>query len=147
MGHVTREPRAAMLESPRFSFQPLVFAWLLCVFPTMVVAQETKAPGDTTRHVQRLAPQRITGTRLTASDSASQSLGARANTIPAVDVRGVAPGPASTAQLLTRLNGVSAFDDQGTRAQPTLDLRGWTLSPVVGVPQGVSVFLDGVRIN
>jgi outer membrane receptor protein involved in Fe transport len=49
--------------------------------------------------------------------------------------------------LLTGLAGVSAFDDQGSRAQPTIEFRGWTLSPVVGVAQGVSVFLDGVRIN
>ncbi len=56
-------------------------------------------------------------------------------------------GPAPAAALLARLPGVSSFDDQGTRAQPTLDVRGFTLSPVVGVGQGVSVFLDGVRVN
>ncbi len=42
---------------------------------------------------------------------------------------------------------MSVFDDQGTPAQPTLEIRGFNLSPVVGVPQGVSVFLDGVRVN
>jgi outer membrane receptor protein involved in Fe transport len=42
---------------------------------------------------------------------------------------------------------VNALDDQGTRVQPTLDIRGYSISPVVGNPQGVSVFLDGVRIN
>jgi outer membrane receptor protein involved in Fe transport len=67
--------------------------------------------------------------------------------ISGAEARRVDPGPGATAQLLSRLNGVSVFDDQGTRAQPTLDLRGWTLSPVVGVAQGVSVFLDGVRVN
>jgi outer membrane receptor for Fe3+-dicitrate len=134
-----------MLDSPRFSFHALVFA-CSCAVPATAFARQTP-PLDTTRHVQRLAPQRITGTRLAPSDSAALSLAARANMLSAADVRSVSPGPATTAQLLTRLNGVSVFDDQGTRAQPTLDLRGWTLSPVVGVPQGVSVFLDGVRIN
>ncbi|HET7456006.1 MAG TPA: TonB-dependent receptor, partial [Gemmatimonadaceae bacterium] len=62
-------------------------------------------------------------------------------------LRGAAPGPAAAADALGKLPGVSLFDDQGTRAQPSLDLRGFTLSPVVGVPQGVSVFLDGVRVN
>jgi outer membrane receptor protein involved in Fe transport len=42
---------------------------------------------------------------------------------------------------------VSAIDDQGTRVQPTVELRGFSLSPVVGTAQGVSVFLDGVRVN
>jgi outer membrane receptor protein involved in Fe transport len=51
------------------------------------------------------------------------------------------------ADALERLPGVSMVDDQGSRIQPTLNLRGFTLSPVVGIPQGVSVFLDGVRIN
>jgi outer membrane receptor protein involved in Fe transport len=67
--------------------------------------------------------------------------------VDVLQLRGVAPGPAAAAEALGRLPGVSLFDDQGSRAQPSLDLRGFTLSPVVGVPQGVSVFLDGVRVN
>jgi outer membrane receptor protein involved in Fe transport len=50
-------------------------------------------------------------------------------------------------ELLVRMPGVSVSNDQGSHAQPSLDLRGFTLSPVVGAPQGVSVFLDGVRVN
>jgi outer membrane cobalamin receptor len=50
-------------------------------------------------------------------------------------------------ELLARIPGVSISNDQGSHAQPSLDLRGFTLSPVVGAPQGVSVFLDGVRVN
>jgi iron complex outermembrane receptor protein len=57
------------------------------------------------------------------------------------------PGAAAAAELVHALPGVSLTNDQGSRAQPTLELRGFTLSPVVGVSQGVSVFLDGVRVN
>jgi len=64
-----------------------------------------------------------------------------------INVQNFVPGPAGAAQALAHLPGVSLFDDQGSRVQPTLDVRGFTASPVVGVPQGVSVFLDGVRIN
>lgn len=49
--------------------------------------------------------------------------------------------------ILEQMPGVSASNDQGSLAQPSFDLRGFTLSPVVGAPQGVSVFLDGVRVN
>ena len=84
----------------------------------------------------------VVGSRLSATAAAPTP--ARVSVARVGDVAG---GPAPAAGLIAGLPGVSAFDDQGTRAQPTLDVRGFTLSPVVGVGQGVSVFLDGVRIN
>jgi outer membrane cobalamin receptor len=136
-----------MVTSPRFALSALKLACFLGA-PAFVSAQQPPARDTTTgRTVQRLAPQRITGARLAPADSASQSVAARVDVISATDLRRVAPSPAAIAHALGGLTGVSVFDDQGTRAQPTVDLRGWTLSPVVGVSQGVSVFLDGVRIN
>jgi outer membrane receptor protein involved in Fe transport len=64
-----------------------------------------------------------------------------------IDLTSAPPGPAAAYQLLGRLPGVGLFDDQGSRLQPELDVRGFIVSPVVGQPQGVSVFLDGVRVN
>jgi len=43
--------------------------------------------------------------------------------------------------------GVSLYDDLGSPSKITLVTRGFTASPVVGLPQGVSVFLDGVPVN
>lgn len=99
------------------------------------------ARADSSRRVQRLGPTIITGTRLTDVDERTPVQ------VDRVELGAAAPGPAAAAQALQQLPGVSVFDDQGTRVQPTLDIRGFTLSPVIGVPQGVSVFLDGVRIN
>ena len=97
--------------------------------------------GVDTSTAQRLAPTVVTGTRLSAVDERTP---VQVDEIP-IDM---APrGPTSAAEAIARLPGVSIFDDQGTRAQPTLEIRGSRLSPVVGVSQGVSVFLDGVRIN
>jgi hypothetical protein len=31
--------------------------------------------------------------------------------------------------------------------QPSVTFRGFQASPVTGVPQGISVFVDGVRVN
>ena len=95
---------------------------------------------DTTR-VQKLAPTVVTGTRLGAVDERTP---VQVDEIPMAEAP---PGPTGAAEAIARLPGVSVFDDQGTRAQPTLEIRGFRLSPVVGVSQGVSVFLDGVRIN
>ena len=36
---------------------------------------------------------------------------------------------------------------QGNAFQPDISFRGFTASPLLGVPQGLSVFQDGVRIN
>lgn len=98
------------------------------------------ARADTAR-AQRLAPTVVTGTRLSAVDERTPVQ------VDEIRLDKVPPGPTSAADAIARLPGVSIFDDQGTRAQPTLEIRGFRLSPVVGVSQGVSVFLDGVRIN
>jgi outer membrane receptor protein involved in Fe transport len=43
--------------------------------------------------------------------------------------------------------GISSYDDLGASAKLTLSTRGFYASPVVGLPQGLSVFLDGIRQN
>jgi iron complex outermembrane recepter protein len=43
--------------------------------------------------------------------------------------------------------GVSLYDDLGSAYKPTLTVRGFAASPVVGLPQGVSVFVDGIAVN
>ncbi len=90
--------------------------------------------------MQHLVPV-VVSTRLSDAD---ESVPAQ---VDKVNVHDLAPAAASAAAALAKLPGVSVFDDQGTPAQPTLEIRGFNLSPVVGVPQGVSVFLDGVRVN
>ena len=49
--------------------------------------------------------------------------------------------------IASKIPGASLSDEQGNSYQPDLSLRGFQTSPVVGLPQGVSVFLDGVRVN
>ena len=43
--------------------------------------------------------------------------------------------------------GVSTHAAQGNSFQPDLSFRGFTGSHLLGVPQGISVFIDGVRVN
>jgi outer membrane receptor protein involved in Fe transport len=42
---------------------------------------------------------------------------------------------------------VTINNAQGNPFQPDVDFRGFAASPVLGLPQGISVFQDGVRIN
>ena len=45
------------------------------------------------------------------------------------------------------LQGVSIQETQGNPFQPDVTFRGYSASPLGGAPQGISVFLDGVRMN
>jgi outer membrane receptor protein involved in Fe transport len=50
-------------------------------------------------------------------------------------------------QLARTAPGVSINEIQGNPLQPDIAYRGFTASPLLGTPQGLSVYLDGVRIN
>ena len=56
--------------------------------------------------------------------------------------------PADPTQFLDRnANSVSLNSTQGNANQQDLMFRGFAASPLLGTPQGISVFQDGVRIN
>jgi len=46
-----------------------------------------------------------------------------------------------------RLNGVHVNEVQGNPFQADINYRGYTASPLLGTPQGLSVYMDGVRLN
>ncbi len=46
-----------------------------------------------------------------------------------------------------RLNGVTVNEIQGNPFQVDVNYRGFTVSPLLGTPQGLSVYQDGVRVN
>lgn len=107
--------------------------------PAAAAAQQPTPTGDSTAatfadsiaaaHAQRLAPQFVSATRLSSGQAVTRT--ARIDALP---LRDTPSGPAMAATALGRVPGVAVFDDQGTRAQPSLDLRGFELSPVVGPP-------------
>jgi outer membrane receptor protein involved in Fe transport len=45
------------------------------------------------------------------------------------------------------LGSVFVNDIQGNPFQPDVSYRGYTASPLLGTPQGLSVYMDGVRLN
>ena len=46
-----------------------------------------------------------------------------------------------------RLSGVNVNENQSNPFQPDISYRGFAASPLLGTPQGISVYQDGVRIN
>ena len=49
--------------------------------------------------------------------------------------------------LNRRFAGVFVNETQGNPFQPDLNYRGYTASPLLGTPQGLSIYMDGVRLN
>ena len=49
--------------------------------------------------------------------------------------------------LNRRFTGVFVNEIQGNPFQADISFRGYTASPVLGTPQGLSVYMDGVRLN
>ena len=49
--------------------------------------------------------------------------------------------------LNRKFSGVYFNEVQGNPLQPDVNYRGYTASPLLGTPQGLSVYMDGVRLN
>ncbi len=49
--------------------------------------------------------------------------------------------------MIRALPGVSLGDQTGNEFQPNINYRGFIASPVIGTPQGLAVYQNGVRIN
>ncbi len=121
------------------------------VWPVVVGLLFVGAGGVVPAHGQQPEPiSRLPEIRIVAPPE-MQTLGPRSSVPNRVDVLTDADvreaRPQVVPDLLERLPGVTLQNEQGTSFQPNLTLRGFTTSPVTGLPQGLSVFLDGVRLN
>jgi iron complex outermembrane receptor protein len=101
-------------------------------------------PGDTA--VIELPGIDVVASILSAAGPAVGSgIPARVTTMAQIDLDAMQPRLLSEA--LATQPGISLYDDLGSPYKMTLVTRGFTVSPVVGLPQGVSVFIDGVPVN
>src|SRR5258708_4003584 len=55
--------------------------------------------------------------------------------------------PNFTDTLFQRIPGISASDQQGSSFQTDIRYRGFVASPVPGQPQGIAVYMNGIRLN
>src|SRR5439155_633751 len=101
--------------------------------------QPDSLPTDT------LAPVVVTGVRLPTVRELARGLAGRTATLDAQDLD--ARGVRTLADALEQLPGVTTSDELGATAEMDVSLRGFQVSPVIGVPQGVTVYVDGVRAN
>jgi outer membrane cobalamin receptor len=93
----------------------------------------------------RLPPLQIQDTRLPLTPLPADSVPAAVEVIPQERLRGT--GAATLQEALRPLPGVTTADHQGNPFQMDLAWRGFQVTSVTGSPQGISVFVDGVRVN
>jgi iron complex outermembrane recepter protein len=108
--------------------------------PSQPAPSDSARRADSIRAVHRIPTVVVTGTRLSDVDERTPSQVEQLNLGPI-------PGPEAVTNSLVNLPGVSFYDDQGARLQPELEIRGFSTSSIVGTPQGIGVFLDGIRVN
>src|SRR5437588_10058623 len=136
---------AARASVPRSAFRVprwLLAALLLALLPPPAGAQQ---PDSTLRDTTSLPPVVVTGVRLPTVRELARGLAGRTATLTVQDLD--ARGVRSLADALEQLPGVTTSDELGATAQLDVSLRGFQVSPVIGLPQGVTVYVDGVRAN
>jgi iron complex outermembrane recepter protein len=118
--------------------------------PGLAAQQPDTSRADTTRAdtaaVRELPPIEVVGSIAPAAGpTIGSGVPARVTTLDAAQVDAYEPRILSDA--LKQVAGFSTYDDLGSPYKLNLSSRGFFSSPVVGLPQGVAVFLDGVRMN
>ena len=92
-----------------------------------------------------LTPVVVNATRLPAVSEVVRGLTGRTATLDGTDLD--SRGVRTLADALEELPGVTTADELGAPAQLDVTLRGFQVSPTVGLPQGITVYVDGVRVN
>ena len=88
----------------------------------------------------------VAATPLAGSDLPLQEIPAPVQTASGEDLKN--SGALDLSDLLNRrLSGVNINENQENPFQPDLNYRGYTASPLLGTPEGISVYTDGVRQN
>jgi outer membrane receptor protein involved in Fe transport len=140
------------LDVPQLAFGLYELTLTRAGFADQVIRLDVQS----TRPMERSVTMTLPGLSTTVNVIAATPIGAL--DIPLADV----PLPVQTLDAQTlqdtnaldltdamkrRLNGVYVNDNQNNPFQPDINYRGYTASPLVGAPAGLSVYLDGVRQN
>jgi outer membrane receptor protein involved in Fe transport len=88
----------------------------------------------------------VGATPLSGTDLETNQIAAPVQTATAADIQD--SGALELGDFMNRrLNGVYLNEMQENPFQPDVNFRGYTASPLLGTPEGVSVYVDGVRQN
>lgn len=120
------------------SFQPkLIVVIVGMLYASSVAAQDTIAAEG----VDVVSPTPLPGIGIPAAE-----VPASIQTVADEDVQN--QHSLTIADFMTQnMGGVNVNETQNNPFQPNVNFRGFTASPLLGTPQGLSIYQDGVRIN
>ncbi|KST57450.1 TonB-dependent receptor [Methylobacterium sp. GXS13] len=107
--------------------------------------QNLNGPGGLEPAGSALPP--IGPVRLRGSEQPLYKIPSTVETVTASDITVDRGTDNVVATLARRTPGLNLSDSQGNSNRPDVTYRGFTASPVQGVPQGLAVYQNGVRIN
>jgi hypothetical protein len=121
-------------------------------FESQTLSVQITGTGPVSREIamrvtaQTVAVEVVATTPLAGTNLAANQVAAPVQTATAKEIE--SSGGLDLADFLNRrLSGVSVNEMQGNPFQPDVNFRGYTASPLLGTPEGLSVYLDGVRQN
>lgn len=132
MGRRTREIRSAYSTCMRFT-GATVFAFL--AVPAVALAQQALP------EIQVIATTPLQGPGIDRD-----KVPAMTHSVSADDFQRTY-SPNVTDTLFQRIPGVTLSDPNGNSAQQEIRYRGFAASPLQGTPQGLAVYMNGIRIN
>jgi iron complex outermembrane receptor protein len=131
---------------PKMKYPQSTALALVCAFTLLATATPATAadPGQA-------APQELPIVTVIGS-SPVVGTGVPINLYPGnaqtISSKSLSPGTSTLTDALNNATGsVNVNDTEGNPYQMDLNFRGYTASPVLGTPQGVSVYVDGIRVN
>ncbi|MES1254537.1 MAG: TonB-dependent receptor [Acidobacteriota bacterium] len=128
-------------DCPRISWA--LIAWLLTVWPVGAFAQ---APPSAPPDQPTFQIEVIAATPLPGLDLRLEEIPAPVQTAIARDIE--ESGALDLSDFLNRrITSVHINETQGNPFQADVSYRGYAASPLLGTPQGLSVYMDGVRLN
>jgi len=117
------------------------------VVPTTPVAPPIRrAPAVRTSGTARAAPAQTAEAVAQPGAVELEKIPYNVQTVPASAFE-YSKSPDLLQSLVQALPGVSLGDQTGNQFQLDINYRGFTASPVIGTPQGLAVYQNGVRIN
>ena len=146
MKKMPRISRRARSRQRKAALQ-FVFGGALAGLSATAWSQDAAPPPPANTQEVELAPILVIGTTpLIGIGTAIELVPANVQTIRGREIDQQHPSTL-TDFFASNLQSVDINDAQGNPSQADINYRGFTASPLLGTPQGLSVFLDGVRVN
>lgn len=119
--------------------------WTLVLVVVVPVAARAQAPPQ--EQSTALPPVEVIGASPLLGAGIDRNKAPAANTVVTGDQVTRTGIPNALGALAEQVPGVSLDDAQGNAFQPNLIYRGFSASPLDGNPQGLAVYVNGVRFN